>query len=159
MAARAGYTALTPETTVFPPRFIPTPVSEAIEPVYTTTTQPGYFASTSHAIRDTLLNYWDKLRDFVDNNAGLLLVALAQLFFAFVNVSVKVLKEIDVPMPTLEVCTASRTQPAKMLTANCTLCSARARPNGTCSRDDIEMWRAKWSAVNHLHLLSGVHVG
>ncbi|VDB84597.1 unnamed protein product [Peniophora sp. CBMAI 1063] len=102
MAARAGYTALTPETTVFPPRWVPAPVSEAIQPPFDTTIS-GSFVSTKGSLHDALHAYWDKLRGFVDNNAGLLLVALAQLFFAFVNVSVKVLKEIDVPMPTLEL--------------------------------------------------------
>ena len=103
MAARAGYTALTPETTVFPPRFIPAPGSEAIQPA--ATTNSSYHASFVDTFRDVLHGYWMRLRGFVDNNAGLLLVALAQLFFAFVNVSGKVLKEIDIPMPTLEVLT------------------------------------------------------
>ncbi|KZV77765.1 DUF6-domain-containing protein [Peniophora sp. CONT] len=102
MAARAGYTALTPETTVFPPRYIPAPVSEAIQPLAFTKSS-NYFTSATSSAGDALHRYWDKFRGFVDNNAGLLLVALAQLFFAFVNVSVKVLKEIDVPMPTLEL--------------------------------------------------------
>jgi hypothetical protein len=47
--------------------------------------------------------FWTALKDFVDNNAGLLLVALAQFFFALVNVSVKKLNSIDPPVPTLEV--------------------------------------------------------
>ena len=103
MAARAGYTALTPETTVFPPRFIPAPGSEAIQPATATATNSSSHASFIDTFCDVLHGYWTRLRGFVDNNAGLLLVALAQLFFAFVNVSVKVLKEIDIPMPTLEV--------------------------------------------------------
>ncbi|KAI0030026.1 drug/metabolite transporter superfamily, partial [Vararia minispora EC-137] len=45
----------------------------------------------------------EALRDFVDNNAGLLLVALAQFFLALVNVAVKELNVIDNPVPTLEL--------------------------------------------------------
>lgn len=109
MAARAGYTALTPETTTFPPRYIPAPVppadSEAIQPAAAPNvkTRAHYPTSATTAARTAFQRYWDRFQGFVDNNAGLLLVALAQLFFAFVNVSVKVLKDVDVPMPTLEV--------------------------------------------------------
>ncbi|KZV77770.1 DUF6-domain-containing protein [Peniophora sp. CONT] len=101
MATRAGYTALTPETTTFPPRYTPAPDSDTSEAIRLPTTSSSLSASitTSNAIRI----YRDGLLSFVDNNAGLLLVALAQLFFAFVNVSIKVLKEIDTPIATLQV--------------------------------------------------------
>lgn len=158
MAARAGYTALTPETTVFPPTYIRAPVgsdlSEAIQLPTTTFHRPSAFET----IRGAVQGYWDRLREFVDNNAGLLLVALAQLFFSFVNVSVKVLKDIDVPMPTLEVCaiTIHCVVPTLNLFA---LYPARARSNGTCCSCDImKLWRAKRCTVDHLCLLPFVHV-
>ena len=104
MAARSGYTALTPETTTtFPPRYAPAHVldgSEAIQPWHTTT---NFGFPASFARSDVLRRYWNELRGFVDNNAGLLLVALAQLFFAFVNVSIKVLKEADENLTTFQV--------------------------------------------------------
>lgn len=42
--------------------------------------------------------------DFVRANAGLLLVASSQAFFALMNVAVKKLNSLDTPVPTLEVC-------------------------------------------------------
>lgn len=100
MATRAGYTASTPDATTFPPRYIPIPDdgSEATRLPVTRFSFPASIATS-----DTASRYLDGLRVFVDNNAGLLLVALAQLFFAFVNVSIKVLKEIDTPIATLQV--------------------------------------------------------
>ncbi|EPQ53277.1 DUF6-domain-containing protein [Gloeophyllum trabeum ATCC 11539] len=39
----------------------------------------------------------------MENNAGLLLIASAQLFFALMNVAVKMLNSLDEPVPTLEL--------------------------------------------------------
>ncbi|KAH7906304.1 hypothetical protein BJ138DRAFT_1183191 [Hygrophoropsis aurantiaca] len=39
---------------------------------------------------------------FCDANAGMLLIMSAQLFFAFMNLSVKILNSLDEPVPTLE---------------------------------------------------------
>ncbi|TFK51573.1 hypothetical protein OE88DRAFT_1659679 [Heliocybe sulcata] len=47
-----------------------------------------------------LVSRWVK---FVENNSGLLLIASAQLFFALMNVAVKVLNSLDEPVPTLEL--------------------------------------------------------
>lgn len=43
------------------------------------------------------------MRRFLDNNAGLLLVALSQAFFAVMNTSVKVLNSLDTPVSTLQL--------------------------------------------------------
>jgi hypothetical protein len=43
------------------------------------------------------------MRSFVADNAGLLLVALSQFFFALMNVMVKKLNALDPPVPPLEV--------------------------------------------------------
>lgn len=40
---------------------------------------------------------------FLDDNAGLLLVAASQLFASAMSLSVKVLNSLDEPVPTLEV--------------------------------------------------------
>ena len=45
---------------------------------------------------------------FLDNNAGLLLVAASQFFFAAMGISVKWLNNLDNPVPTLEVCISPR---------------------------------------------------
>lgn len=102
MSSSAGYTALTPETTTFPPRYITAPVPDESEAIQRHTINETNFP-VSETVSDAVLKYWSGLRGFVDNNAGLLLVALAQLFFAFVNVSIKVLKETDNPIATLQV--------------------------------------------------------
>jgi hypothetical protein len=52
------------------------------------------------------------VREFVRSNAGLLLIALSQAFFAFMNVSVKVLNGLDPPVAALEV-----RRPPRLLTA------------------------------------------
>lgn len=44
---------------------------------------------------------------FLDNNAGLLLVAASQFFFSAMGISVKWLNSLDEPVPTLEVCNTS----------------------------------------------------
>jgi hypothetical protein len=44
---------------------------------------------------------------FLDNNAGLLLVAASQFFFSAMGISVKWLNSLDEPVPTLEVCNLS----------------------------------------------------
>lgn len=44
---------------------------------------------------------------FLDNNAGLLLVAASQFFFSAMGISVKWLNSLDGPVPTLEVCNTS----------------------------------------------------
>lgn len=44
---------------------------------------------------------------FLDNNAGLLLVAASQFFFSAMGMSVKWLNSLDEPVPTLEVCNTS----------------------------------------------------
>lgn len=44
---------------------------------------------------------------FLDNNAGLLLVAASQFFFSAMGISVKWLNSLDKPVPTLEVCNTS----------------------------------------------------
>ncbi|KAH7886623.1 hypothetical protein F5I97DRAFT_1808140 [Phlebopus sp. FC_14] len=41
--------------------------------------------------------------DFVGANAGLLLIMLAQLFFSLMNLAVKVLDQLDTPVPALEL--------------------------------------------------------
>jgi hypothetical protein len=41
---------------------------------------------------------------FLNNNAGLLLVAASQFFFPAMGISVKWLNSLDEPVPTLEVC-------------------------------------------------------
>lgn len=46
-----------------------------------------------------------KCLSFVRTNAGLLLVAASQGFFALMNVAVKKLNSLDPPVPALEVCT------------------------------------------------------
>ena len=105
MAARAGYTALTPETTItFPPRYTsaPAPIQNSPEAAWRNTADKLNFIP-SITVRDALHRGLEQLHGFVDNNAGLLLVALAQLFFAFVNVSIKVLKEIDSRIATFQV--------------------------------------------------------
>lgn len=43
------------------------------------------------------------VKTFIKGNAGLLLVMLAQLFFAVMDASVKQLHSLDEPVPTLEV--------------------------------------------------------
>ncbi len=43
------------------------------------------------------------LSSFVDDNAGLLLVAASQFFFSAMNVLVKLLTSLDEPVPMLEV--------------------------------------------------------
>jgi len=45
-----------------------------------------------------------KVRELVTNNTGLLLVTASQAFFALMNVAVKKLNSLDLPVPTLEVC-------------------------------------------------------
>ena len=40
---------------------------------------------------------------FFDDNAGLLLVAASQVFVSAMNLTAKVLKSVDEPVPTLEV--------------------------------------------------------
>ena len=44
---------------------------------------------------------------FLDNNAGLLLVAASQFFFSAMGISVKWLNSLDEPVPILEVCDTS----------------------------------------------------
>lgn len=44
------------------------------------------------------------LRELYENNIGMLLIALAQLFFTFMNICVKILNDMEKPVPTLEVC-------------------------------------------------------
>ncbi|EGN97441.1 hypothetical protein SERLA73DRAFT_184151 [Serpula lacrymans var. lacrymans S7.3] len=44
-----------------------------------------------------------RLADFVDINAGMLLIIFAQLFFSFMNVAVKGLNSLDPPVPALEL--------------------------------------------------------
>ena len=44
---------------------------------------------------------------FLDNNAGLLLVAASQFFFSAMGISVKWLNSLDGRVPTLEVCNTS----------------------------------------------------
>ena len=41
--------------------------------------------------------------DLFQNNKGLLFIAASQLFFTFMNVTVKLLNEIEAPVPALEV--------------------------------------------------------
>ncbi|KAA1470827.1 DUF6-domain-containing protein [Dentipellis sp. KUC8613] len=103
-ATRSAYTALTPEITTFPPvghlTFIPAPESPAASR-----------SSSAEALVETFpqkcLARWRAgvrgVRDFVENNAGLLLVASAQLFFSLMNVAVKALNNLDKPVPTLEL--------------------------------------------------------
>ncbi|VDC01248.1 unnamed protein product [Peniophora sp. CBMAI 1063] len=98
MATRAGYTALTPETTAFPPRYVEDD-SEAIQRHATSKSSLSAAVTGSGAYR----RYANAFQGLVDLNAGLLLVALAQLCFAFVNVSIKVLKDTDTPIATLQV--------------------------------------------------------
>ena len=45
-----------------------------------------------------------RVREVLDSNTGLLLVAASQAFLSLVNVAVKKLDGIDPPVPTLEVC-------------------------------------------------------
>jgi hypothetical protein len=51
---------------------------------------------------------WLSAEAFLDNNAGLLLVAASQFFFSAMGISVKWLNSLDKPVPTLEVCISPR---------------------------------------------------
>lgn len=61
----------------------------------------------------------------VKNNVGLLLVASAQAFFAFMGVAVKILHKIDPPVSTLQVCSVVAchvsigNQPARFIAHSC----------------------------------------
>lgn len=46
---------------------------------------------------------WRKTKLLVQRNAGLLLVAASQIFFALMNVTVKALNSMDPPVSALEV--------------------------------------------------------
>lgn len=54
-------------------------------------------------LRDQSTYFLCAIQGFVRSNAGLLLIMLAQLFFACMNVSVKLLNSLDPPVPALEV--------------------------------------------------------
>lgn len=79
-----------------------------------------------------------RVREVLDSNTGLLLVAASQAFLSLVNVAVKKLNGIDPPVPTLEVCfslflvSGSRAFESSMLMYLCctTACSSS---NGTCT--------------------------
>jgi len=79
-----------------------------------------------------------RVREVLDSNTGLLLVAASQAFLSLVNVAVKKLNGIDPPVPTLEVCfslflvSSSRAFESSMLMYLCctTACSSS---NGACT--------------------------
>ncbi len=59
---------------------------------------------------------------FLDNNAGLLLVAASQFFFSAMGISVKWLNSLDEPVSTLEVCIS----PRMIISGNVLICTRRS---------------------------------
>ena len=130
MASRSTFTALTPGTPAFPLSAIPSspnsrttrgyarlnddshPPAHDFIPAPTTARswRPKHRSKLSSLsaidlddIRGHGTSILDSVKEFGRRNAGLLLIALAQAFFAFMNVSVKLLNELDPPVPPLEV--------------------------------------------------------
>lgn len=68
----------------------------------------GAFAKGRAKILRPLKNITQTCKSVVRANAGLLLVASSQAFFALMNVAVKKLKSLDTPVPTLEVSVCRR---------------------------------------------------
>lgn len=67
-------------------------------------TSPLLKPKNTHAHQSSIPGKWrSALSSFFDDNAGLLLVVGAQVFFSAMNLSVKVLNSLDEPVPTLEV--------------------------------------------------------
>ncbi|EIN06921.1 DUF6-domain-containing protein [Punctularia strigosozonata HHB-11173 SS5] len=118
-SSRAGYVKATPSTPHFP---------ISLEPLASSADDVGDeddiqswtpHSGTNHRSKldwTNLLERWrtfhpprrishciDVVREFVEDNAGLLLVALSQLFFALMNVMVKKLNALDPPVPPLEL--------------------------------------------------------
>ncbi|KAI0065193.1 DUF6-domain-containing protein [Artomyces pyxidatus] len=103
MAARSAYTALTPELATFPPSgrsgvtFLPVPEDDER---LSSPTSPD-------KLQSKVAWRWRKAKsyflDLIENNTGLLLVGASQFFFALMNVAVKLLNNLDSPVPTLEL--------------------------------------------------------
>lgn len=72
-------------------------VALPITPVSPTAQGYHFFSNVSP------LHWKASLKELYEHNVGLLLIAASQLFMTFMNISVKFLNEIDVPVPTLEV--------------------------------------------------------
>lgn len=145
MASRSAFTALTPGTPAFPlsaispssPNsrttrgyarlndddrappthdFIPAPTTARIWRPKHRSKLSSLSALDLEEIRGRGTSILDSVREFRHRNAGLLLIALAQAFFAFMNVSVKLLNDLDPPVPPLEVrlciqCRETQTEP------------------------------------------------
>ena len=66
----------------------------------------------AHAIQSSQSDRWHSARSsvsaFLDKNAGLSLIAAAQIFFSAMNVCVKRLNSLDEPVPILEVRLSSK---------------------------------------------------
>lgn len=69
--------------------------------------------------------------DFIFENEGLLLIVASQLFFAFMNLGVKLLSGLTQPVPTFQVCGICRTICLENLTARYSSiahCNAHGEP-------------------------------
>jgi hypothetical protein len=85
-------------------------ISESAHPIHasaTLTTSSGEgplrLADETAPLLTPKLAPHSRRSSFVDDNAGLLLVAASQLFVSAMNLTVKVLKSEGEPVPTLEV--------------------------------------------------------
>ncbi|KAF9530674.1 hypothetical protein CPB83DRAFT_834045 [Crepidotus variabilis] len=107
MASRnTTYTALTPEYSAFENL----PVPRGLEPIDEEQEDVEAEGRVSYSGEEptTKRNWFRDLRkriwvDFIEKNAGLLLVAVAQAFFSFMNVAVKMLNRLDPPVSALQL--------------------------------------------------------
>jgi len=108
MSAAKGFTVYSPDTSDFN---IPSPARERVafipapEVSIRHSKRSGWYDSYKRMVRcpralRPLVSRWAR---FVGENSGLLLIASAQLFFALMNVAVKMLNSLDEPVPTLEL--------------------------------------------------------
>ena len=79
-------------------------ITDGESPPLSDETSPLLKPKNTHAYQSSIPGKWrSALSSFFNDNAGLLLVMGAQVFFSAMNLSVKVLNSLDEPVPTLEV--------------------------------------------------------
>jgi hypothetical protein len=105
MSSRNAYAAITPEYTDFP--ISHTPIQSGLNPPSSRLHSELDEASSAEdegGISSRIHSWLAPALDIVQRNTGLLLFITSQLFATFMNLSVKILNNIDPPITALEVC-------------------------------------------------------
>ena len=107
MSSRNAHTALTPEYTDFPISHtsIPSGLNHSSSRLHSELDEASRPSIEDEGVISSRIHSWlDPALDIVQRNTGLLLFITSQLFATFMNLSVKILNNIDPPITPLEVC-------------------------------------------------------